>query len=89
MANTNFITEVARAEVKKFKTTVVKAAKENSILLVNRVASGKGQVWQVSDTTTRPKPTVTAYSNGQIMWQNLNPTRIGIDCKILKRWGNK
>lgn len=87
MANTNFVTAIAPVYVTEFKDTVVKQAKEAGIILMDRANLGNGQSWSLKGLE-KPNPSVIAYSNGQVVWQNLNPNRIGIECKFIKKWAN-
>lgn len=87
MANTNFVIAVPAATVAEFKSLVINAASENDVVLMDRIASGNGQAWHLSGND-KPKPTVIAYDNGRIVWQNLNPKRLGIECTFLQKWGN-
>ncbi len=87
MANTNFTIAVPAAMVTEFKTLVIKAAKANDVTLLDRASLGNGQAWSLKGMD-KPSPSVIGYSNGQIVWQNLNPQRLGIECKFLKKWGN-
>jgi hypothetical protein len=87
MANTNFVTAIAPAMVIEFKDTVIKQAKENDVILMDRKDLGNGQSWSLKGLD-KPKPSVIGYESGQIVWQNLNPTRIGIECKFIKKWAN-
>lgn len=87
MANTNFVTLIAPAKLIGFKSTVVELALEHDVVLEDRIALGNGQSWSLVGVAS-PKPSVIAYCNGKVVWQNLNPQRIGLECKFLSKWGN-
>ena len=87
MANSNFVIAVPSATVVEFKALVIKAAKDNDIVLLDRANLGNGQCWSLKGLD-RPSPSVIGYDSGQVVWQNLNPQRLGIECKFIKKWAN-
>lgn len=88
MANTNFTTAIAPINVVAFKDVVIKAAADNEITLVERTDLGNGQAWSLKSWSKKPRISVIAYTVGTIVWQNINPQRIGISHKIASRWAN-
>lgn len=87
MPNTNFTVAVPAALIAEFKDKVAEAAKANDVLLMDAQANGCKQVWALRGYD-KPVPVVTGYESGKVTFQNLNPTRIGLEVKIITRWSN-
>ncbi len=91
MANTNFTVVMGASLVAEFKATVIEAAASNGVSLTERTKLGTSQVWSLGGYSPMPnvkRCSVIGYETGSVVFQGLNPKSIGIDARIVGRWGN-